>query len=73
MCTAFHNAILHRLAIHSQKETVIMGIFDPCKVASAAHVPNDQSVSAFIAVGHPATDPRAPKCKTVDELLTYRR
>lgn len=50
-----------------------MGIFDPCKFASAAHVPNDQSVSALIAVGHPATDPRAPKCKTVDELLTYRR
>ncbi|WP_455129054.1 hypothetical protein [Pseudoramibacter alactolyticus] len=50
-----------------------MGIFDPCKVASAAHVPNGQSVSALIAVGHPATDPRAPKRKTVDELLTYRR
>lgn len=53
--------------------TVIMGIFDPYKVASAARIPNGQSVSALIALGHPAIDPKAPKRKAVDELLTYCR
>ena len=50
-----------------------MGIFDPYKVASVAHVPNDLPVSALIVVGHLAPDPRVPKRKTVDELLTYCR
>lgn len=50
--------------------TVIMGIYDPAKVAKVLNVPEGQTVAALIAIGHPAQDPVAPPRKSVDELLT---
>ncbi len=52
--------------------TVIMGIYDEKKVIEALGVPEGQSVSALIALGHPAEEPQAPKRKEVDDLLTIR-
>ncbi len=51
--------------------TVIMGLFDPEKIAALLSVPEGQSVSALIAVGHPAIAPEAPKRKTIDELVRW--
>lgn len=50
--------------------TVIMGIYDEEKVIETLHVPEEQSVSALIAVGHYDQEPQAPKRKSVDELLS---
>ena len=50
--------------------TVIMGIYDPAKVAKVLGVPEGQTVAALIAIGHPAQDPVAPPRKSVDELRT---
>lgn len=52
--------------------TVIMGIYDPDKVAKVLDVPENQVVAALIAVGHPAQDPAVPPRKTVDELLSVQ-
>lgn len=50
--------------------TVIMGIYDPAKVAKVLGVPEGQTVAALIAIGRPAQDPAVPPRKSVDELLT---
>ena len=50
--------------------TVIMGIYDPAKVAQVLDVPQGQTVAALIAIGHPGQKPVAPPRKTVEELLT---
>lgn len=50
--------------------TVIMGIYDNDKVAAAVDLPENMSVSALIALGHPAVDVPAVKRKTLDEKLT---
>lgn len=50
--------------------TVIMGIYDQDKVAQAVSLPEGQTVSALIALGHPDISPEAPKRKTAEELLT---
>ena len=61
------------LAAHEQGlGTVIMGIFDADKVAKLISLPEGQSVSALIAIGHPAEEPAAPKRKTSAELLTIK-
>ena len=52
--------------------TVIMGIYDPDKVAKVLSVPEGQTVAALIAIGHPAQDPAAPARKSVDELLSVQ-
>ena len=52
--------------------TVIMGIFDEDKVIETAEIPEGQSVSAIIAIGHPAVSPEAPKRKDVSELITFK-
>lgn len=62
-CLAAHEAGL---------ATVIMGIFDECKVAEVVGVPEGQSVSALIAIGYAADEPQAPKRKSAEELLTIR-
>lgn len=51
--------------------TVIMGIFDEDAVAAAIGLPDDQRVSALIAIGTAAESPAMPKRKTVEELLRY--
>ncbi|WP_105326013.1 nitroreductase family protein [Acidaminococcus provencensis] len=52
--------------------TVVMGIYDEAKVAQVVGVPEGQSVSALIALGHPAAVPAMPKRKALDTLLSYR-
>ena len=53
--------------------SVIMGIFDPEKVAEIISVPEGQTVSALIALGTPAVEPpEAPRRKEVADLLSFR-
>lgn len=52
--------------------TVIMGVFDADKAAQVLEVPEGQSVSALIAIGHAAEAPEAPKRKTAADLLTVK-
>lgn len=52
--------------------TCIMEIYDEEKIAELIDLPEGQSVSALIALGHPDIDPAMPKRKTVDELLTVK-
>lgn len=49
--------------------TVIMGIYDEDKVAEAIGLPEEESVSALIALGYPVDEPEAPKRKEADVLL----
>lgn len=53
--------------------TVIMGLYDEDKVIAAAGVPEEQKVSAMVAVGFPDEAPEMPKRKSVDELLTINK
>ena len=52
--------------------TVIMGIYDEAKVTEILEIPEGQSVSALVALGHPADSPEAPKRKEVADLLTVK-
>ncbi len=49
--------------------TVIMGIFDEAKIAEIISIPEGESVSALIAIGHAAEEPATPKRKEVADLL----
>lgn len=51
--------------------TVIMGIFDEAKVASAINLPEGQKVAALIAMGYPNQECEAPARKSVKDLSTY--
>lgn len=52
--------------------TVIMGIFDEKKVAEMAEVPDGQRFVAVIAIGYPDEEPKMPRRKSVEELVTYK-
>lgn len=61
------------LAAHTQGlGTVVMGVYDEDKIRAVIDVPEGQSVSALIALGHPASIPAIPKRKEVEALLSYR-
>jgi len=51
--------------------TLIMGIFDPEKVAELINLPENESVSALIAVGYPDEQPSAPKRKSIGEVCEF--
>ncbi len=51
--------------------TVIMGVFDEAKVSQVIPVPEGQKVAALIAAGYPDEEPKAPRRKSVEELVTY--
>ncbi|MCI8645649.1 MAG: nitroreductase [Firmicutes bacterium] len=51
--------------------TVIMGIFDENKVSEVIPVPEGQQVAALVALGYPDEEPKAPKRKSAEELVTY--
>ena len=59
-CLAAH---LHGLG------TVIMGIYDEAVLKTLLPIPEDESVSALIAIGYAADTPDAPRRKDVAELL----
>ena len=52
--------------------TVILGVYDGEKVAEVLEIPEEKSVSALIPIGYPAEEPKAPKRKDVEELLSIR-
>ena len=52
--------------------TVILGIFDRPNLEKYLEIPPEQELVALIACGHPAEEPKAPRRKTVADLLTYK-
>lgn len=52
--------------------TVILGVFDEEKVSEVLNIPKTHSVSALIALGYNEVELKAPKRKTVDELLKVK-
>ena len=60
------------LAAHGQGiGTCIMGIFDDEKIAGEIDLPENQRVSALIALGYPAEAPNMPRRKDVSELVRF--
>lgn len=53
--------------------TVIMGIYDEDKVIKAASIPEGQKVSAMMAIGYPDEEPKMPKRKDTEALLSFRK
>lgn len=49
--------------------TVIMGVFDDKKVSELLGLSEDEGVAGLIALGYPAINPKAPKRKSLDEIL----
>lgn len=52
--------------------TVIMGLYDEADAVKLLEIPDDQEITAMIAIGYPAQSPDAPKRKTVADLLSYK-
>ncbi len=51
--------------------TLIMGIWDEDGITKLLNIPEDQELTALIAVGYPDIEPEAPKRKSVEDLLTF--
>ena len=51
--------------------TCIMGIYDEDRLPSLLNVPEDQYVTAVIALGYPRETPVCPKRKTLAEKVQY--
>ena len=51
--------------------SVIMGIFDPDKVAALLHLPENETVVCLIPIGYPDETPVTPRRKAVRELLHF--
>ncbi|MGN1314479.1 MAG: nitroreductase family protein [Lachnospiraceae bacterium] len=61
------------LACHEQGlGTVVLGIFDQEKLSSLLNIPEGQELVALMPVGYPDEEPKCPRRKTVEELLSYR-
>ncbi len=61
------------LACHEQGlGTVVLGIFDQEKVSDLLNIPEGQELVALMPIGYPAEEPKCPKRKTVEDLLSYR-
>ncbi len=52
--------------------TVIMGMFEDSKVSEVLGLSEDMGVASLIAIGHPVSNPEAPKRKEVSELLQFK-
>ena len=50
--------------------TCIMGLFDEPMISGIISLPEEQSISALIALGYPAIAPSMPKRKDISEILT---
>jgi len=61
------------LAAHSKGlGSVILGIFDEEKICQYIQIPENERITALIAIGYPLEEGKAaPPRKTVDELVTY--
>lgn len=51
--------------------TLIMGIYDEDKVKEIIGLPDNEKVSALIALGYPDEQPNAPKRKEVEEISKF--
>lgn len=51
--------------------TLIMGIYDENKVKEILGLPDNESVSALIALGYPDEEPNAPKRKEIEEITKF--
>jgi nitroreductase len=51
--------------------TCIMGIYDEEKLPRLLQVPQNEIVTAVVAMGYPAIAPEAPKRKTLEERVRY--
>lgn len=51
--------------------TLIMGIYDEGKVKEIINLPENEKVSALIALGYPDEAPKAPKRKEIDEITKF--
>lgn len=52
--------------------TVILGIFDRLGLQEYLQIPEGQELVALIPAGYPDIDAKAPRRKTVEDLLSYR-
>lgn len=61
------------LAAHEQGlGTVIVGIFDQSKIEELLEIPEDRELVALIPIGYPDEEPKAPRRKPVDDLLSFK-
>ena len=51
--------------------TCIMGIYDEDQLPKLLEVPEDQYVTAVVALGYPGETPKAPKRKPLEEKVRY--
>ena len=51
--------------------TLIMGIFNAEKIAELIRLPENESISALIAVGYPDEQPTAPQRKSIEEIAEF--
>lgn len=51
--------------------TCMMGLYDEDRLPELLHMPEDQYVTAVIALGYPAEAPTAPKRKTLEDKVHY--
>ena len=49
--------------------TLIMGIYDEAKIRNILNLPENESISALIAVGYADESPNAPKRKELSEVM----
>ena len=49
--------------------TLIMGIYDESKVKEMLSLPENESVSALIAIGHAEQNPQAPERKPLHDVM----
>lgn len=52
--------------------SVIMGIIDEDKISQIVGIPEEETVSAVIAIGYPDEEPAAPKRKELEKVLSFR-
>lgn len=51
--------------------TLIMGIYNEEKISELIGLPENEKISALIALGYPDEEPKAPKRKEVEEIIKY--
>lgn len=51
--------------------SVVLGIFDEDYIAQAIELEKGKSISALIAIGYPAEEPKMPKRKQIDEIARF--
>lgn len=51
--------------------TLIMGYYDEKKVAEIINLPDNEKISALIALGYPDEEPNAPKRKEMEEIFKF--